>query len=366
MSLKNFSAKLFFYFFLCLISLLQLSGQLNGQTRKFIYKSNLTSEIFHYRTNFPVGNKITYVEGYLPKNFTRKGTVDYTVYIQQAFNSGGIVIMPNFPLLINSKGLDIGSNRVIYFQKNSSLIMATNSLENYYALRVADKNNVKIINPKLIGDRDGHKGNKGEWGMGISLMGATNVEIINPSISKFWGDGIYIGRGTKTFCEDVIIKGGSLDFNRRNGISVISVKGLRIENVLISNTFGTAPMAALDFEPNKEDEILQDITVDGIKTFNNHSYEILFVFWKLKSKSSPIYLTIRNHQFDSIKQPITIYANYKGENKKIGGRISYENSNWNNNNLVNFQEMFKKHNAVTLEIENVRINNINKNVSFKP
>jgi hypothetical protein len=274
--------------------------------------------------------------------------------------------MPDFPLLISSQGIDIGNNRTVYFQKKSVLRMQANNLKNYYLLRVADKKNVTIINPYLIGDRDSHFGKGGEWGMGISLLGATNVRIINPRISHFWGDGIYIGRGTKTYCENITIIGGYLDYNRRNGLSVISVNGLKISNLLVSNTFGTAPMAAVDFEPNKPDEYLKNIIVENLKTTNNYEYDILCALWKLNNNSSRVDISVNNHSVKGSNKPLTIFANEKGQKKIIKGNIVYKSSTWKKTEIESFRSLYKSHDAIEVIMSDLRIDNIKENLKFKP
>ncbi len=54
-----------------------------------------------------------YIEKALPVGYVKNGTVDYTSYIQTAINNNSNLVFPAFPILINDKGLNIGSNKVI-------------------------------------------------------------------------------------------------------------------------------------------------------------------------------------------------------------------------------------------------------------
>ncbi|WP_433895713.1 hypothetical protein [Sphingobacterium mizutaii] len=233
-----------------------------------------------------VGQSIDLTD-YLPKNYVKNGSVDYTDYIQKGLNDHKNITFPNFPVLINQKGLRINSDQTLNFSNNSILIMKPNSLERYSLLLIENVSNVVINNPNLIGDRDRHLGNKGEWGMGISVLSSKNIVINNPKVCKFWGDGIYIGeiffddrkrvKLSEYFSKNVSIVGGQIDNNRRNGISVVSVKGLKITNTIISKSSGTLPMAGIDIEPNNNQQFLEDILIFGVKTTYNGEVGIKYV-----------------------------------------------------------------------------------------
>jgi len=224
---------------------------------------------------------------YLPQNYVKNGSVDYTNYLQIGVDMNSYILMPNFPILINKNGLQLHSNQTIVFQENSSLIMEPNEEANYGMLNIIDVENIKIINPILKGDRDHHLGSEGEWGMGLNILSSKNVKVINSNISNLWGDAVYVGEipykerakynRLDFFCENVIIDGGVIENNRRNGISVISVKELLIQNILIRNTNGTLPMAGIDLEPNNNEQFLENIIIKNVTTQNNGEVGIKYV-----------------------------------------------------------------------------------------
>src|SRR5690606_32312459 len=224
---------------------------------------------------------------YLPKGFVKNGTVDYTTELQKGINDNKSVSFPNFPILIIEKGLKIGSNKILNFPSGSLLIMKPNYSERNALLLLENVSNIEINNPTLIGDKENHLGTKGEWGMGISVLSSRNIVINNPKVCKFWGDGIYIGEvffdNRKKFklseyvSRNITINGGNLDNNRRNGISVVSVIGLKINNTIISNTKGALPMAGIDIEPNNNQQFLENIIITGVTTKNNQEVGIKYV-----------------------------------------------------------------------------------------
>ncbi len=116
-----------------------------------------------------------------------------------------------------------------------------------------------------------------EWRMGVGLYSCENVKLIGLTIQSSGGDGVYIGeRRTPTnYCKDIVIKDCVIDDNHRQGISVISVVNLLIENCVIKNTAGTAPEAGIDFEPNAAQERLFNIVVRDCVFENNRSAGVI-------------------------------------------------------------------------------------------
>ena len=98
----------------------------------------------------------------------------------------------------------------------------------------------------IIGDRATHKGEEGEWGMGVRLHNATDVTLKDLTIADCWGDCIYIGGKT----ERVNIENCELTGSRRQGISITNGKDLTISDCRIADISGTMPQYAIDIEPN--------------------------------------------------------------------------------------------------------------------
>lgn len=241
-------------------------------------------------------NHLVDITKYLPKNYKKDGTEDYTAFVQKALNENRSLLMPNFPILINDKGLDIPNNTLLVFNVKSLIKLSPSSKTNYQILRIHNKKNIEIYSPKIVGDRYQHLNTKGEWGMGISIVSSTNINIYNANIRNCWGDGIYLGQNRGITNKDIKILYGLIDNNRRNGISVISVDGLEISNLIISNTNGTSPESGLDFEPNNNNEMLNNITVNNLYTYNNKTNGVVFYLARLRgAKQKNILININNH-----------------------------------------------------------------------
>lgn len=237
----------------------------------------------------------------LPKNFVKDGSVDYTAYVQMALDKHRKVLFPNFPILINAKGLTISSNSIIVFGKNSKIKLAPNDGTHYEMLRLHDVENVTLYNARVEGDKHGHTGTKGEWGMGISIRGAKNVKIFNSIVKYCWGDGIYLGITEKSSNnENITITNTILDDNRRNGMSIIAAENLTVKNLTVANTHGTPPMAGVDIEPDSNTDVIKNLNFDGITSFNNTTHGFLFALNNLAGAISHQEVTIKVNKFSAI------------------------------------------------------------------
>ncbi len=127
-----------------------------------------------------------------------------------------------------------------------------------------------------------------EWRHAVATRGAKGLVIEGLHILQSGGDGIYVAPGLSggatqpgTYSSGVIRDVVS-DDNYRQGISVISAKGLLIENSVFMNTDGTPPEDGIDIEPNSEDDFVEDIVVRNCKFLNNSGNDIgiaLYAFY---------------------------------------------------------------------------------------
>lgn len=209
-----------------------------------------------------------HLSDYLPANHVRDASVDYTDKIQHVLDNNKKIIFPNYPLLINQKGLKLSSDTHLKFLENGSLILSPTNTSQYSVLAVVDVENIIVENVEIIGDRDNHIGEKGEWGMGIYIIGSNNVQIENAKISKCWGDGISIKRSKTKNSKSVYIKNSSFSKNRRNGITIGSGENIKIENVKFESIDGTLPMAGIDIEPDSNLDKITNITISNVETRN--------------------------------------------------------------------------------------------------
>ncbi|MGY3055224.1 hypothetical protein ACVWYG_003439 [Pedobacter sp. UYEF25] len=319
-------------------------ASLNSFGQNFVYKTvplayvptinpTYVAEVKNYKTAAVDLTK------YLPANFVKDGSVDYTTQIQSGINLNKVVLMPNFPIL--TSGISATSNSTILFQKDSKLVMGPSEKEGYNILKIKNVHDVNVYFANIVGDRKQHLGSKGEWGFGIGIISAYNIKIVNPAVSDCWGDGIYINNVTPqhqdqiTKSSNILIDGANLDNNRRNGLSLIDGKDITIKNSVCSNTNGTSPMAGLDVEPNNGHAELKNITLDRIVAFNNQTVGILVSLAVFKSENQKqLNLNINNCTVDSSNYGIGFSFERAGTDglAYAKGTINVTNTIWKNNN----------------------------------
>lgn len=149
-------------------------------------------------------------------------------------------------IITKEKGawLTVGDNTELVIDGN--IYLEGNSLRNCDIIRVTGRNVCIHGKGSIVGDRWTHKGDDGEWGMGINFFRATNATLSGLTIKDCWGDCVYVGKKSG----NVLIEDCHLDRGRRQGISVTYADSVTIRNCKISNVSGTMPQYAIDIEPN--------------------------------------------------------------------------------------------------------------------
>jgi hypothetical protein len=167
---------------------------------------------------------------------------------------------------------------------------------------------------------------KGEWRMVLELDSTTNVLVSDLILRDSGGDGIYLGVGTGFVPnKNVTIRNVVCDSNYRQGISVICAEDLLIENCQLINTGGTAPMAGIDFEPNRPGERLVNCVMRNCITRGNASTGYALYLPPLTAESLPISLRFENcRSIDDGGAGVAIYTG-NDEAKAVRGSIEFVN-----------------------------------------
>jgi len=190
------------------------------------------------------------------KSFGAKGDgiTDDTANIQKALDSGRVVRVPKGTYMINAiTSLRMSSNQTLDFEDGAEFVAIPNSAPSYTVLLIDGKENIKIINAKIKGERTVHTGTTGEWGACVRIISSVNVLIERSVFSDSWGDGLYIGATDKSIhneCENITIRNVTCDNNRRLGMALTAVRNVKVYDSTFKNTGGTSPEAGIDVEPN--------------------------------------------------------------------------------------------------------------------
>lgn len=270
------------------------------------------------------------IQNSLPSGYVKDGTKDYTSYIQAALNKYSNIVFPGFPIMVNDNGLIVGSNKTITFLDGSKLVLKPTSKSSYTILKVDRATNVTLIDPYVVGDRNKHIGTSGEHGTGIGIYSSSDVTVVNPTAIDCWGDGMYVGRYT-TVNKNIVITNAFLKNNRRDGISITSVDGLKLDKCYAGYNQGTLPMAGINFEPNTINDEIKNVSITDAVTEHNGAIGMQFTVGDLiASGSKSISIDVFNHQDVSSKRFALKFSAYKKDTYtgNLSGYININNPVW--------------------------------------
>lgn len=271
----------------------------------------------------------------LPSGYVKDGSVDYTTYVQAAITANKNVSFPGFPIMINEKGVKIPSNRILNFLSGSQLLLKPTASGNYNVLRIEAASDVTLNNPVIIGDVGKHLGSSGEWGSGIVILSSNNITINDGTITKCWGDGIYLSAtSSKATNTNIKITNTVLQYNRRDGISITTVNGLVMESVVAGNSTGTSPMSGINFEPEASTDELQNIKLLNCKTEYNGGNGIQIGYSNLyggSNKSTSI--EVQNHYDKKSVAAVKVSADIAKRvgSETISGTLTFSSPFWRQN-----------------------------------
>lgn len=163
---------------------------------------------------------------------------------------------------------------------------------------------------------------KAEWRHVLDLRSCADVRVLGLTLAESGGDGIYLGVGrsgapnTNVLVQDVVC-----DRNYRQGISVISVRGLTIERCVLKNTAGTPPMAGIDFEPNSPSEEVADCLMRDCLAENNAGDGYLFALQNSDDTTRPVSVTLERCRSVGNHSGLRLHAAGRPEGGPVRGRI---------------------------------------------
>lgn len=201
-----------------------------------------------------------------------------TAAFQAAINSlpttGGTIVVPAGTYMIDAvRSINLRSHVRLQLNAGAQLVALPNSAERSSVINAVRVTDVEISGGSIVGERVGHRGTTGEWGMGINVLGSSKVYVHDLKVSNCWGDGLYIGSygsaGKATLSSGVTVKNVVSDSNRRQGLSIASAKNVYVLKSTFSNSHGTKPEAGIDIEPMPARGPAQDIRVEASNLIGN-------------------------------------------------------------------------------------------------
>ena len=129
---------------------------------------------------------------------------------------------------------------------------------------------------------------RGEWRCPLLLNSCTNVAIRGLTLRDSGGDGILINAGNEQPCRNIHVQDVVCDNNYRQGISVISVDGLLVENCEFKNTWGTPPSSGVDIEPDSASQMVRNVVFRGCRFQDNYGDGIEVFLANLRRESGDV------------------------------------------------------------------------------
>ncbi len=199
---------------------------------------------------------------------------------------------------------------------------------------------------------------KSEWRHGVSLLSVENVTIENLTIAETGGDGIYLGVGTvkpkSVPCKNITIRNVDCVANNRQGVSVISVDGLLMEDCVLRDTVGTAPEAGIDFEPNKDDEQISNVVMRRVKCINNNGDGFSFYLINLRDFGHELSFTLEDCEaYRNARAGLAMHVANE-ENALLPGAMVVKNTDFVAN-AIGMSFRAKWANGAPFALENVKI-----------
>jgi hypothetical protein len=235
---------------------------------------------------------------------------DATVAIQAAIDSGAkTVVVPNIgqpwivrPIrlvgnqdLVLHRGVQIVAKRG-EFRGGSDTLFTADGIENLTihgdgATLSMQKEDyiVGLVLKDLNWQRWFGQYAKAEWRSTLALRGCSNIKVLGLTLKDSGGDGVYIdGNGRLPCCRNILLQDLICDNHYRQGISVISVEGLTVEDCAFKNTWGTPPSSGVDLEPDSATQKLQNIVFRNCRFDDNYGDGIEIFLAHLNESSDPI------------------------------------------------------------------------------
>jgi hypothetical protein len=169
-----------------------------------------------------------------------------------------------------------------------------------------------------------------EWRHVLAFKSCSRVRVTGLTLADSGGDGIYLGVGRCGVpCADVIIRDVVCTNNYRQGISVISARDLLLENCTLVDTWGTAPQAGIDFEPNLDAEELVNCVMRNCISANNRGDAYTFYLKHLRKASKPISIRLENCRAEGSRRSLAFVTGNDGEAAAVGGAMEFVDCTFN-------------------------------------
>ncbi|WP_394749393.1 fibronectin type III domain-containing protein [Spongiimicrobium salis] len=298
---------------------------------------------------------------------------DATLAIKNAINSDNDVIIidrQNSDWIVGPLTFIGLSNKTIVFEPGVVLRAKVGGFPNtsHRLFQLIDCSDVTLIGNNTTFQMNKSEYTTGEQRHALSLLDSRNITVSGFTFRDSGGDGIYISRTAEgLFNENIVIDNVVCTNNKRQGISIISVDGLRVTNSTFKNSIGALPAAGVDIEPEAPEDRLANIEFENCDFTGNYGEGILFSLSKTDNTALPMTVTFKdvyvsdNFSSSNERFPVEIKLGMTSDfENPIRGSVVFdgllvENSDWGG------IWSKKTHDAYTVDIRNAMFRNLSQN-----
>ncbi len=240
-----------------------------------------------------------------------------TTYLQDAIDSGvAVLVVPKMssdwhvdPIFLRSDLQIVFENGVVIISRQGSFTGVADAL---FTMRDCRNVHLKGYGATFQMRRSEYATGSyqtpyAKWRHTLTILGSDNVTVEGLTLKESGGDGIYIGSGSwrrsgyphyigfPGFSSNVLIRDVVCESHYRQGIGIVSVDNLTIENCTFSNTVGASPKSGIDFTPNDVSCLLSNIIIRNSLVEGNDGSGINFNFSYLtQTGSDPVSILFDN------------------------------------------------------------------------
>jgi hypothetical protein len=223
------------------------------------------------------------------------GITDDLTALQQAFTVGNVLLLnKNYAV---SDTLTVANDLTIISNNATISALASGFSSTESSLIEVSHDNFSV-NGVLNLEMPYATYTSGEHRHALFFNNANNCRLDTVNVDGTGGDGLYFG-GDAGASSNITIQSANINHAYRNGVAFTNAKHITIDNLVVSNTVGTAPQSGIDFEPYENTHYLDDININHAYTSGSGASGLLFSFQKLADTSNTVNIHIGDYTSDT-------------------------------------------------------------------
>ncbi len=300
---------------------------------------------------------------------------DSTDAIQEAINSGAAkVIIPYVGKEWIVRPIKLVSNQEVFFEPGVVVMAKKGEFKGKFdcLFSVSSASNITLrgYGATLRMRRKDYKSSaytKSEHRHTVEFRGCDNIKILGLRLEYSGGDGIFIAAAIKRPwqpCRNVLIRDCICNCNYRQGISVISVDKMLVENCLLKITRGTLPSGGIDLEPSQPAHMLSNVVISNCVAEGNNGGGFIASISNLRAGSREVSVLFVNcYARNCVSAGFDVYAKGKTGPK---GLIEFKNCISENITYDGARVLWEKDCPTKLRFNGCKFQNVAKRPNAYP